>query len=52
MPLKSALIDLCQFGVIFVDDFYLGRKVQLAYPKPTVMTFTESGQYRIAEKLN
>lgn len=52
MPLKSALIDLCQFGVIFVEDFFLARVVQLNYPKTTILSITRSGQYRIAEELN
>ena len=51
--LNSALLDLCEFGVIFVEDFYLARQVQWNYPKATVMNLTESGQWRIVvEELN
>ena len=50
--LNSALHDLCEFEVIFVEDFNLARQVQWNYPKPTVMNLTKDGKWRIAEEIS
>lgn len=47
--LRSALVDLCEHGVVIVDGEELAKQVQKSHPKTTTATLIGKDRWRIEE---